>query len=76
MEGMNHRACQLSACSLCAQPGGAFSLPLFSKSHYIAEIRKDDADMLDIVCVTANCPKERGYVLRGGHSKIEAILGV
>jgi hypothetical protein len=34
-------------------------------------------DMLDIVCVvSADCPEERGYVLRGGHGKIEAILGV
>lgn len=32
--------------------------------------------MLDIVCVTANCPKERGYVLGGGYGKVEAILGV
>ena len=33
--------------------------------------------MLDTICVVlANCPKERGYVLRGGLGKIEAILGV
>ena len=32
--------------------------------------------MLDTVCVvTANCPEKRGYVLRGGYGKIEAILG-
>lgn len=33
--------------------------------------------MSDTVCVvTADCPEKRGYVLRGGHGKIEAILGV
>ena len=33
--------------------------------------------MSDIVCVVAaDCPEEQGYVLRGGHGKIEAILGV
>jgi len=33
--------------------------------------------MSDTVCVVkADCPEERGYFLRGGHSKIEAILGV
>ena len=32
--------------------------------------------MSDTVCVvTADCPEKRGYV-RGGHGKIEAMLGV
>ena len=33
--------------------------------------------MSNTVCVvTADCPEKRGYVLRGGHGKIEAILVV
>ena len=40
-------------------------------------IRKADTDMSDTVCVvSADLPEERGYVLRGAHGKIEAILGV
>lgn len=32
--------------------------------------------MSDLVCVAADCPDDRGYVLRAGRGDIKAILGV
>lgn len=46
-------------------------------SAQITDIRKIDINMPDVVCVVAtNLVEERGYVLRGAHGKVEAVLGV